>query len=80
MMRRPLTDRERLAARINIAAHEALRALGIPDRIIGFSPMPCPGSQAFHHPCHAADEWTGSWRCSAGHRRHHTNHPHDDRS
>jgi len=79
-MRRPPTERERLATRLNIAAHEALRVLGVPDGIRGFSPMPCPGSNAFHHPCKATGAWVGTWRCGAGHRWHHTNHPHDSQS
>ncbi len=76
--RRPLTDRERLAVRINLAAHEALRCWRMPTEIRGFVRHPCPGRDAFHRPCHAPSAWSGSFACV--HFYHLTNHPHDDRS
>lgn len=79
-MRRPPTERERLARRLNIAAYEALRAVGYPAEVRGFSRHPCPGTQSPIYPCHAPDAWDGSHGCSANHRYRHTNHPHDSDS
>lgn len=75
-----MTARERLLVRLNQAAHEALYRWELPTEIRGFSRMPCPGNQSPHYPCTAPDQHVGSHGCSAGHRYHHTNHPHDAES
>jgi hypothetical protein len=72
MIQRPLTERERLAVRLNRAAFEALFRWRMPTEIRGFNLHPCPGPQAFHHPCRES--------CGKSHMYHLTNHPHDDQS